>query len=57
MWLIQAKTDLQNMTFGIAGLYWSNEDGWVARESATFFTAAEKDSLRLPIDGEWILVE
>ena len=30
-------------------VYWSNEDGWVDRASATLFTPAEAATLRLPM--------
>ncbi len=34
-------------------LYWSNQDGWVHRKSATIFTETERAELNLPIDGIW----
>ena len=37
------------------GLFWSNEDGWTDRDSATVFTAQERDTLRLPLGGMWII--
>jgi Zn ribbon nucleic-acid-binding protein len=33
--------------------YWSNEDGWVDRKSASLFTPEEKATLNLPMDGDW----
>lgn len=44
-WII-AETD--------SNLFWSNEDGWVNQASATRFTTEERQSLRLPIGGNWI---
>jgi hypothetical protein len=35
-------------------LYWSNEDGWVDRESATPFTPAEAEVFQLPADSYWV---
>ena len=35
------------------GLWWSNEDGWVDKLSATIFSAEEVRTLRLPMGGEW----
>jgi hypothetical protein len=34
------------------GLYWSNKNGWVDKESSTFFFEDEKETINLPIDGE-----
>ncbi len=41
---------IQNQTNGLA---WSNEFGWVDAESGDTFTAHERETLSLPIDGEW----
>ena len=36
-------------------LFWSNEDGWVDRESATSFDGCERSTLDLPEpDGRWM---
>jgi hypothetical protein len=40
-------------------LYWSNEDGWGDKGSATIFTVEERYSFNLPIGGrndsiEWV---
>ncbi len=37
-------------------LYWSNTDGWGWAADATVFTAAERETLRLPIgdDARWV---
>ena len=35
-------------------LYWSNEDGWGAPVNATRFSEGEKQSLTLPLFGEWV---
>lgn len=35
------------------GLAWSNEFGWVDNESYDLFTQDERDTLNLPIEGEW----
>ena len=35
-------------------LYWSNEQGWVDKESAGRFTYSERCTLRLPIHGAWV---
>ena len=38
-------------------LYWSNEEGWGSRETATIFTQEERDSLPLPLEaGGWVEV-
>jgi len=39
-------------------LYWSNDDGWGSRESATTFTDIERMFFMLPIGDqvEWALV-
>ncbi len=34
-------------------LFWSNEDGWVTKESATRFSKDETTYLNLPIGGIW----
>lgn len=36
-----------------AYLYWSNEDGWGDRASATVFADGERPSLSLPQGGAW----
>ena len=36
-------------------VYWSNEDGWVDRASATLFTPAEAATLRLPMGNNPLL--
>lgn len=47
------------MTYMIRGLWpddhfwWSNEDGWVDKESADTFSDHERQTLRLPRGGEW----
>lgn len=35
-------------------LFWSNDDGWVDRNSATVFSQDEAASKRLPMAGEWV---
>jgi hypothetical protein len=42
---------------GVGWAYWSNEDGWVDKESATRFTLAERDAFTLLPDGAccWML--
>jgi hypothetical protein len=35
-------------------LYWSNTDGWVDKASAARFTQHERDTVSLPIGGEWV---
>ena len=34
--------------------YWSNKLGWTAIGLADQFTEAEKNTLNLPMDGEWV---
>jgi len=34
-------------------LYWSNADGWGSLASSDAFTQAERESLNLPIGGQW----
>jgi len=44
-------------TLGITSkrkLWWSNEDGWGGRETATEFTVDESRELTLPVGGEWV---
>jgi hypothetical protein len=36
------------------GCYWSNKDGWGDLASASVFTKTEKETLNLPIGGEWL---
>lgn len=36
--------------------YWSNTDGWVDLDSATYFSDAEKDTLILPL-GDYVVWE
>jgi hypothetical protein len=38
-------------------LYWSNDDGWVDRGSATIFTQLEAIHLNLPMGGCWERVQ
>ena len=38
-----------------ANLYWSNANGWNSIETATVFTALERDTLRLPLGGMWMI--
>ncbi len=33
--------------------YWNNDNGWTDKSEATVFNREEKESLHLPIDGEW----
>lgn len=42
---IQNKTD-----------FWSNTDGWVEGD-ATVFSEDERNTLNLPVDGEWVATE
>jgi hypothetical protein len=47
---------IKNLTDG--SLFWSNEDGWVDRGSATEFTAEEQNRTAFPpIDGEWVEID
>lgn len=34
--------------------YWSDDDGWVNKKSATSFTEAESKEYELPVGGEWV---
>jgi len=47
-WLIKARDGYFTET-----LYWSNYHGYVNRELATRFTEDEKNTVRLPLEGEW----
>lgn len=38
---------------GKAAVYWSNEGGWVDALDADVFSQEERDSLHLPLGGEW----
>jgi hypothetical protein len=49
-WVIQQQSeDLQD---GV--LYWSNEHGFTTVDLADVFTDKEKETLNLPVDGEWV---
>lgn len=37
-------------------LFWSNELGWVDKESADVFSLEERMTLELPVGGAWINV-
>jgi len=45
MWMIRNKNDM--------GLAWSNDFGWVENDDFDIFTQTERDTLSLPVDGEW----
>ena len=51
-WLIQMD-DHGDPDAG-APLFWSNDDGWTEYEYADRFTDAEKQTLTLPMGGEWL---
>lgn len=34
-------------------LYWSNESGWIGVDFADEFSEQERNSLNLPVGGEW----
>ena len=36
--------------------FWSNVDGWVDTPTFDLFTLHERDTLNLPIDGEWVTI-
>ena len=36
-------------------LFWSNDDGWVDRPSATVFSEEETKDPHIPLSGEWVL--
>lgn len=50
MWIIQNIEDPE--------LVWSNELGWVegSVNDYTLFTQAQRDTLNLPIGGQWVEV-
>lgn len=53
-WLIKNK----NLTDDIGySLYWSNEQGWVDLQDATWFDINTINSLSLPDGGEWVEVK
>ena len=37
-----------------ASEWWNNDNGWGHKSTADIFTADEKATLNLPIDGEWV---
>lgn len=39
-----------------AGLFWSNDLGWVDRDSATAWTEEEMRGCHLPVDGVWCVI-
>lgn len=41
---------------GGAGLFWSNEYGWVSGQDATIFDGDERRSVNLPMEGRWHLL-
>ena len=41
------------MSYDKPELYWSNEDGWVDKASATIFDIWDVESSRLPFGGYW----
>lgn len=51
-WYIKNKTE-KDEDLGCY-LFWNNKIGWTLLAHATGFTEDEKNSLRLPIDGEWV---
>jgi hypothetical protein len=38
-------------------LLWSNTDGWVDDDCFDVFTLEETESLNLPLEGEWALLQ
>lgn len=52
LWRIQSTTERDFDTD--FPLYWSNENGWVARPSSDTFTTEEKSVFNLPIGGRWL---
>ncbi len=34
--------------------FWSNDAGWVNTPTHSLYTEKEKESLTLPINGEWV---
>jgi hypothetical protein len=48
-------SDFEDAEDGV--LYWSNEDGWGSRSTATVFTEAERDDVRMPLEAAgWMRV-
>lgn len=45
-WAVMHQTNNDEM--------WSNEHGWVDTPTFDLFTAAEKQTIALPIDGQWV---
>jgi len=37
-------------------LFWSNDLGWVESPDESVFTAEERKTLSLPIDGKWVFI-
>lgn len=48
------KISLPNHWTEFESEYWSNEDGWGFKSTATVFTEEEKNTLNLPMEGEWV---
>lgn len=61
-WAISSKSeaDLSGFEDDGADLWWSNDDGWGFRETATLFTTEERFSSNLPMshggDAKWVLL-
>jgi len=49
MWLIKEEYSVEEP------LFWSNNDGWVDKDSADRFTEEQKENLNLPDGGKWAL--
>jgi hypothetical protein len=36
--------------------WWNNGDGWGHKSTADYFTKEQRETLNLPLDGEWVEV-
>lgn len=37
-----------------ASVWWNNADGWTHKTQSDYFTPQEKETLNLPLNGEWV---
>ena len=44
-WIIKCKND---------NLFWNNQLGWVDYSSSDIFNQQEKNTLNLPVEGQWV---
>ena len=50
-WIITSTTEIDDETG--EGLLWSNTEGWISGDNYDTFTNEEKETMNLPIGGQW----